>query len=99
MARRILDKCSLMAAVSALTSPEERNELVERWAKPAGKHQRYQADQDREQDLDESVGRVAAVVKMRISNDNKRMVLQDMLVSEHQEVDRVFLNEGSWDGN
>eukprot|EP00961_Rhodomonas_salina_P031313 421604-Rhodomonas_salina.1 len=73
--------------------------MVERWAKPAGKHQRYQADQDREQDLEESVGRVAAAVKMRISNDCKRMVLQDLLGREHKEVDRVFLNEGSWDGN
>eukprot|EP00961_Rhodomonas_salina_P055904 750529-Rhodomonas_salina.1 len=97
--RLILAKCTFDEAVFALALPKDRSEMVERWAKPAGKHQRYQANQDREQDLEESVGRVAAVVKMKILNDNKRTVLQDMLVSKHQEVDRVFLNEGSWDGN
>lgn len=54
IARRILTKCAISDVGKAISSTKAREEMVERWGKPAGRQQRYQVEQDREQNLEDS---------------------------------------------
>eukprot|EP00961_Rhodomonas_salina_P158363 2131591-Rhodomonas_salina.1 len=59
--------------------------FVELWGKPPGKQQKHPVEQVREQNLQDSIGRVTGVMKSRVSDDEKRKFIQMMLATEHEE--------------